>query len=56
MNRINTTGLDKQIILPQPFLYQWILPSGFIQYIWGGPLYILRGHRLKFPKILYFFL
>ena len=35
-------------------MYQWILPSGFIQYIWDGPLYILRGHRLKFPKNIVF--
>ena len=29
-----------------PFVYQWILPSGFIQITLDGPLYTLRGHRL----------
>ena len=29
-----------------PFMYQWIVLSGFIQYILDGALYILWGHRL----------
>ena len=29
-----------------PFLYQWLLPSSFIQYTWDSPFYILRGRSL----------
>ena len=32
-------------------MFQWILTSGFIQYTWDVPLYILRGHRVLFQKI-----
>ena len=35
----------QHLVVIKPFVYQWILPSGFIQKTWDGPLYILRVHR-----------
>ena len=39
-------------IYVNPFVYQLILPSGFIRYTWDCALYIMRGSQVVISKII----
>ena len=53
-SHIHKATYNTDRVLSKHFMYLRIFPFGLIQYTWDDLLYILSGHRLKFPNKIVF--